>query len=83
VRDLHSLLLAGLPGAPEILQVDIAWFFDGLPQIATRRIAIVVPGQELPIRETTSLVEAYLRLKPNRRRGVFRLIQSMIESPTD
>jgi hypothetical protein len=42
----------------------------------------MVPGQELPIRETTPLVEAYLRLKPNRRRGVFRLIQSMIESPT-
>jgi transcriptional regulator with XRE-family HTH domain len=63
------------------LAVEVGWFFDGLPPIATGKTQVIVPLHKLDSPETASLVEAYLRLAPERRRAVFRLIQSMIESP--
>jgi hypothetical protein len=37
--------------------------------------------REFENRETASLIKAYLRIVPERRRAVFRLIQSMIKGP--
>jgi transcriptional regulator with XRE-family HTH domain len=59
------------------LDVPVAWFFDGLPPIATGRTPITIPEHELFSRETASLVEAYFRIDPGRRRAVQRLIKSM------
>jgi hypothetical protein len=61
----------------KILKVDVAWFFDGLPPPAAGRVAIMVPGHKLRSRHTVSLVEAYFRIAPERRRAVLCLIESM------
>jgi transcriptional regulator with XRE-family HTH domain len=64
------------------LPVHVGWFFDGLPPIATGKVHITIPLHELESRETASLVEAYIRIAPERRRAVIRLIQSMTQSPS-
>jgi len=64
------------------LAVDVGWFFDGLPPIATGKAPITIPLHELESRETASLVDAYFRIAPERRRAVIRLIQSMTQSPS-
>jgi transcriptional regulator with XRE-family HTH domain len=65
----------------KILKVEVGWFFDGLTPLARGRVAIIVPEQKLQNRETTLLAQAYLRLAPERRRAVLRLIQSITGTP--
>ena len=65
------------------LAVPVAWFFDGLPPIATGKLQLTVPRHELESRETVSLVDAYYRLAPERRRAVHRLIKAVIETQAD
>jgi transcriptional regulator with XRE-family HTH domain len=65
-----------------LLEVPVAWFFDGLPQITTGRATIALPEHELYSRETASLAEAYFRIAPDRRRAILQLIRSMIEAPS-
>jgi transcriptional regulator with XRE-family HTH domain len=63
------------------LAVPVGWFFDGLPPISTGKANITIPLHELDSRETASLVEAYYRLDPARRRAVYRLIHSVAGTP--
>jgi transcriptional regulator with XRE-family HTH domain len=65
------------------LAVPVAWFFDGLPPIATGKLKVIVPRHELESRETAALVEAYYRIAPKRRRAVHRLIKVVIETQAD
>jgi hypothetical protein len=65
-----------------LLEVPVAWFFDGLPQTGAGRVTISVPEHKLYSRETVSLAEAYCRLPPDRRRAILQLIRSMIEAPS-
>jgi hypothetical protein len=60
------------------LGVPAAWFFDGLPEIKAKKTRIAIPLHELESRETAALLKAYYRVAdPNRRRAVYRLIQSI------
>jgi|SRR6516164_8479444 transcriptional regulator with XRE-family HTH domain len=54
------------------LDVPVAWFFDGLPPIATGKLQVTLPRHELESRETASLVKAYYRIAPERRQAVHR-----------
>jgi transcriptional regulator with XRE-family HTH domain len=64
-----------------LLNVPVAWFFDGLAPTATGRVKIVVPEYEFHSRETALLVEAYYRIADaRRRRAVHRLIREIGES---
>jgi transcriptional regulator with XRE-family HTH domain len=65
------------------LKVPVTWFFDGLPPITTGKLQLTLPQHELESRETASLVEAYYRIAPERRRAVHRLIKAMIETQVD
>jgi hypothetical protein len=71
------------PAGTRVLAVDAGWFFDGLPPTETGRTRITVPESELRRPETASLIEAYLRIAPKRRRAVLRLIKTMTEGPPD
>jgi transcriptional regulator with XRE-family HTH domain len=66
----------------QVLAVEIGWFFDGLPPIATGKTRVVIPLHKLESPETASLVEAFLRLPADRRRTVLGLIQSIKATPT-
>jgi len=65
-----------------LLDVPVAWFFDGLPMTGTGRVTISVPEHKLYSRETASLAKAYFRIAPDRRRAILQLIRSMIEAPS-
>jgi transcriptional regulator with XRE-family HTH domain len=65
------------------LKVPVTWFFDGLPPITTGKIKVTLPQHELESRETASLVDAYYRIAPERRRAVHRLIKAIIETQPD
>jgi transcriptional regulator with XRE-family HTH domain len=47
-----------------LLDVPVAWFFDGLPRTGAGRVTISVPEHKLYSRETASLAEAYFSLPP-------------------
>jgi transcriptional regulator with XRE-family HTH domain len=63
------------------LEVDVCWFFAGLPATATERTEITIPEREFENRETASLIKAYLRIAPERRRAVYRFILSIAGTP--
>ena len=64
------------------LEVDVGWFFDGLPRTGPGRVTISVPERNFYSRETASLAKAYFRIAPERRRAILHLIRSMIEAPS-
>ena len=65
------------------LAVPAAWFFDGLPPVATGKLKVTLPRHELESRETASLVDAYYRIAPEGRRAIHRLIKAVIETQAD
>jgi hypothetical protein len=56
-----------------LLDLPVAWFFDGLPRTGTGHVTISVPEHKLYGRETASLAEAYFPLPPERRRAILQL----------
>jgi transcriptional regulator with XRE-family HTH domain len=62
------------------LAVPVAWFFDGSPPITTRKVQVTIPQHELESREIASLVEAYYRIAPERRRAIHHLIKAITET---